>query len=568
MTPPLTIDPRYGYTEQTVPSSFWGLGTIGVYYTTTMSNTQTQNGNTTTTTTATIYPATNPIFHTIGWANEYEQGAITSLGTGTIEPWNYFVFNDRDYTSVAELMLVPGSPPGLFTKQFVEFAPSWNNVANIFAAVQPQTVPLYTTLPSATTTLPPVTPAVPTTGLVPYLTASTPLAMQYGVYLTGGMGAQTPDLRQPETYPYLIDKFFYTGYGQTNTLDFRNNTGGANGTVLGTVGGYASDGWFKMFEFFEVPSQAYGAIGPVQNGFNFDWARQDAKPGLLNLNLIMDEEVFFSVAGSQTVHQANGQYQNVIPVGGMPTLINQIPSDQFTQNLLNFSQLVNWVLPVNGTSSGVAPGSYTGPLNPGTAPIPLVVTSTLANGAPGSTYPIVSYPYGNNALVAGDPTYNGPNLLFSSTYAGNPNGQPPPQYTNAMKAAFAEFLSLRHGGSGYMFGWGTGAVGQNVAVATGPAPNTTAPVIPGYNGLTTLSAPNAGFGLPMERPFHSLSYPDIDFTVMRPAALPPSAFTTITPSAPAVGYANNPFEPTRRSASGDRLSATPACGITGCIRDT
>ena len=39
------------------------------------------------------------------------------------EPWDYFPFNDRDFTSVAELMLVPGCPPGLFTKQFVELAP-------------------------------------------------------------------------------------------------------------------------------------------------------------------------------------------------------------------------------------------------------------------------------------------------------------------------------------------------------------------------------------------------------------------------------------------------------------
>ncbi len=62
----------------------------------------------------------------------------------------------------------------------------------------------------------------------------------------------------------------------------------------------ASDGWFKMFEFFEVPSQMIGAIGPVAQGNNFDWARQDTKPGLLNLNLIIDEEVFMSVLGKQT----------------------------------------------------------------------------------------------------------------------------------------------------------------------------------------------------------------------------------------------------------------------------
>ncbi len=31
-------------------------------------------------------------------------------------------------------MLVPGCPPGLFTKQFVEFAPSQMTAANIFSA--------------------------------------------------------------------------------------------------------------------------------------------------------------------------------------------------------------------------------------------------------------------------------------------------------------------------------------------------------------------------------------------------------------------------------------------------
>ena len=54
---------------------------------------------------------TQLICHTIGKIN-YQA-----------EPWDYFPFNDRDFTSVAELMLVPGCPPGLFTKQFVELAP-------------------------------------------------------------------------------------------------------------------------------------------------------------------------------------------------------------------------------------------------------------------------------------------------------------------------------------------------------------------------------------------------------------------------------------------------------------
>ena len=42
--------------------------------------------------------------------------------------------------------------------------------------------------------------------------------------------------------------------------------GGTQLTTGSQVGGYAGDGWFKMFEFFEVPSQSIGAIGPVASG--------------------------------------------------------------------------------------------------------------------------------------------------------------------------------------------------------------------------------------------------------------------------------------------------------------
>ena len=104
----------------------------------------------------------------------------------------------------------------------------------------------------------------------------------------------------PHTFPYLVDKFFYTGASPTSATTSR-------------FGDRTGDGWFKMFEFFEVPSQMIGAVGPVAQGTNFDWLRQDTKPGLINLNLIIDEEVFFSVFGKQ----------------------DQI----FNQQLLNFHQL-------------------------------------------------------------------------------------------------------------------------------------------------------------------------------------------------------------------------------------
>ena len=126
-----------------------------------------------------------------------------------------------------------------------------------------------------------------------------------------------------------------------------------------------------MFDFFEVPSQMMAAYGPVANGVNFDWSRQDTKPGLMNLNLIMDEEVFFSVVGRQTISQANGQYQTgsyntTMMMTG--TLNNQFPSDQFTQSLLNFDQLWPWTgyrgddRPADGLHLPAARGHGPGPI--------------------------------------------------------------------------------------------------------------------------------------------------------------------------------------------------------------
>ena len=94
-----------------------------------------------------------------------------------------------------------------------------------------------------------------------------------------------------------------------------------------------------------------------------------------------------------------------------------------------------------------------------------------------------------------------------------------------IKAAFAQFLWLRHGGSGYLFGFGNGAVGQNSAVVPIDPP---IPAPAGY-----------GSGIPAERPFRSLSFPDIDYTVMRPATLPPSPFTN-PPSTDPTSYTADP----------------------------
>ena len=74
------------------------------------------------------YNSTNQVFHTLGIANDQN------------EPWDYFPFHDRDFTGVAELMLVPGCPPGLFTKQFAEFSPS-GTTSGYFKQVVPRLAP-------------------------------------------------------------------------------------------------------------------------------------------------------------------------------------------------------------------------------------------------------------------------------------------------------------------------------------------------------------------------------------------------------------------------------------------
>ncbi len=321
----------------------------------------------------------------------------------------------------------------------------------------------------------------------------------------------------------MNDEFFYSGFGGSifggppRPPPMRPLDPG------GLVGGATGDGWFKMLEFFEVPSQALGAIGSVAAGSNFDWLRQDIKPGQLNLNMIMDEEVFFSIAGDQSISQVNGQTLDA--AGNLKN-----PFDQFSQQLLNFNQIVgspgNGVPPIHyalTTSTPanpfymmVAPQVGTTPLptfTPGYSPVPLMVTSTLANGTPGTALPIVAPGSATAGMAALDPVSNSfftiNSGLATPTYT-------PPIYGNGIKTAWVQFLNMRHGGSGFIFGFGTGAVGQNSAVA---------PVTPPQFIPPNVSNSLYGTGIPADRPFHSLSYPDINLTVMRPAALPPSPYT-------------------------------------------
>jgi hypothetical protein len=286
-----------------------------------------------------------------------------SLGT-TNEPvdetWRPLVFNDRDFQSVAELMLVPGVPPALFTKHFTE--------SLAVTASAPLDVPPITTYP-------PNAPTLPT----------------------------------PPTFPYLVDNFFYSGNGVVTTDNATTNPV-VPGTTGPVVGGPTGAGWHKMLEFFEVPAPNLGAIGPVASGENRDWARQDLRPGQINLNLIIDEEVFFGL---------------------------------FDDPRLNFKS----GLLVDPT------------VDPNLSP-PVVVTQVNASGLPDKWYPI------SNRGFYLDPA--------SGLQATAANG--------GIKAAFADFLRLRHGNP---------AVGPSHFLSFG--------------------------GIAAEMPYHSLSYPDIRYTLMRPA---------------------------------------------------
>ena len=439
--------PAYGFSEQTVPAqtvanpTFTGMGGQGA-------NSSME--------TPMYLQSTGPIMQTLGLPNDTQDNA-----------WDFFPFNDRDFTSVAELMYVPGCSPGLFTKQFVEFPPP-------IPGVKPQATPPDSKIPPTSTLL--------------------PQGYQFP--------APPPDPKNapqmPRVYPYLVENLFYTGQSEdvrkswspaysgadfplvTPTFGFAPIVHNATAAVPALyplnagnidykyIGGPGGAGWHKMFEFFEVPSSAYGSIGPVAQGSNYDWARQDLRPGLLNLNLIIDEEVFLGLMSES--------WMKTITNTPITTTIPNYPSYAQYSPLAGQTRL-NAAQP------------------PGTFMDPILVTQVDRTGAPTS----IGYYFMNSA-----------GFIAADTSAG---GSTSP--TNRLKAAFIDFLKLRSGGSRYIFACGTGDVNNS------PWPG------------------SAGGPISAERPYHSLSYPDIDYTVMRPANLPPSPF--YPPYAIALGkYSGDP----------------------------
>ena len=201
-------------------------------------------------------------------------------------------------------------------------------------------------------------------------------------------------------------------------------------TNWSTTIGPSSGGWYKMFEVFEVPSPVIGAIGTVAQGVNYDWLRQDVRPGQLNLNLIMDEEVFLGLMGNAGVRIDNpGPLQQVTAV---PTSLNGL-------------SMANILL------------------------APRIVTQVGPTGVPTASYAISSNTGFYDAIINGTPF---------------------------LKQAFVDFLSIRHGANSdptnsfnYLF--------------FGARPQPLGGGVPPF--------------WPMEAPFRSLTYPDINFTIMRPA---------------------------------------------------
>ncbi len=385
---------------------------------------------------------------------------------------------------------MPGCPPGLFTKKFVEVAPGMGSF--------PNAVPTGWTVPSM----------IPNNMLTMLPTA----APSPGSNPTAG-----PSLRgKAATYPYLVDNFFYSAPSGSNTNLFTPGSGTPvvpyaptnTGYTYNPANSFDSAGWYKMFEFFEVPSTAFGAIGPVAQGNNYDWYRQDTKPGLLNINLIIDEEVFLGLMGNaglaNDLGDANGTNNN-----GTYTVNFTYPSQFGTTNtgLVVNNTTVNTAGQISQTQTlgsgyfaqaGATPPALNGnqilgnPTVPGALPqvVTLVNPNVNANNTvPNNLAPAASYPISNTGFFAADPNLTNASGSIIIDYR--------------IKAAFSDFLKVRHGGSGFLFAWGNGLVGS--------------PILNSNNALTGSVAP--------ERPFRSLSFPDINYTVMRPAFLPPSKNT-------------------------------------------
>jgi hypothetical protein len=166
-------------------------------------------------------------------------------GVGGADPWPLFVFNDRPLMSPMELMLVPGVSPQHLTT----------------AMVYP--------IPTAT----PLNPYTPDqVGQV----NTTPLAT--------GTACPTADLARPFR-EFGNDEFLF-GY----LLNFFRQVGDPSVPPYSLL---PNPGYFRLFEYVEVPSRMNGArSGSMAFGNTSGRALNDREPGKLNINTIYEQPVF------------------------------------------------------------------------------------------------------------------------------------------------------------------------------------------------------------------------------------------------------------------------------------
>ena len=436
----------YGYSEQTALPPMTGNMTTGLYQ-------------------YTIPPSTTPVNAA---TTSLFRESINATNSNPDNPWSHIPFNDRDFSSVAELLLVPGCPPGLFTKQFVEEQYPGNVLDNAGNPAQ------------GTDSSDFATPVVAPTTTNPSLTGRR------------NFNATGTTLPSP-SYPYLPDNFYYSAASVAPPASGNLDAGFTQLTT--EIGGWTGAGWHKMLEFFEVPSSANGAIGTADGGNNYDWARNDLKPGLLNLNLIIDEEVFAGLVDDSRLNEILAYNSSSIPA-----VVNQIDGNGYP---LYDSTPTS---PTYGKVIGAQPVFTTFSANPTNLGTPALVPAGRGYTVRDSN--VLNYPGQQNSTTT--PIYS------------------PQQQLHGMKAAFADFLKLRHGGSGFLFAFGNGPTGSGdypialnypVTQVVSPLMNPTPPL--------TATQPVA-----IERPYRSLSYPDINATIMRPASLPPSLAVVNTPVPP------------------------------------
>jgi large repetitive protein len=489
----------YGYSEQSdIPSFLDTLNLVGQYQETTAGGVNSV---------ATQANTTPGIYHSLG-----RKDPAAAIAGNYDTYWDYFPFNDRDFTGVIELTMVPSCSPGLFTKQFCELPPPITLMSSNGNTYTPVGVPFNPATGYTAPTAPPFTVATWKTTTPGNVLWNPVLPLASAGYGFTGAGFDPPQFNgnlAPHSFPYLNDEFFYTAANENavtktglwwpemgtpptpapgSTPSYRSPaTVSANQPLGAFIGGPGGAGWHKMFDFFEVPSTSGKSTGAVASGWNYDWYRQDTRPGLLNINLIVDEEVFLGVMGSNLYGQFNSPGQGVLNSVQVPTNLN--PSTQPPYLPILNGQVGNYNF---GVLYGVAP-SVVNEVDDYGSPLQITSTTGVINAISATAV---------NSIGVLD-TYYDPTLGLIYPI-DPPSGLNVP--LNQMKACFSDFLKLRHGGSGYLFAFGSGATGQ-VGIAPSGTIWTTTP-------------------LAAERPFHSLSYPDIDYTILRPATLPPSPYTT------------------------------------------